>query len=66
MRRVLLTTEEEPMTEKTTTTTERIGISPSGGGIAVWVGEEITLHLDWEQARQLYTLLADQLDGAER
>lgn len=54
------------MTEKTTTTTERIGISPSGGGIAVWVGEEIALRLDWEQARQLYILLADQFDGAER
>ena len=54
------------MTEKTTAPADRVGISPSGGGLTVWVGEEIALQLTWDQARQLHALLVDQLDGAER
>lgn len=40
---------------------DRVAISPSGGGIAVWVGDDVRLTLDWEQARQLHALLTDQL-----
>lgn len=55
------------MTEKTTTTTtERVGLSPSGQGVAVWVGDEIVLRLDWDQARQLHALLADALPEVHR
>lgn len=50
----------------TTCKTERVGLSPSGGGIAVWVGDEIVLRLDWDQARQLQTLLNDALPEATR
>lgn len=49
----------------TTTRPERVAVSPSGGGLAVWVGDEVRLRLDWEQARQLHALLADQLDGED-
>ncbi|MDO5535065.1 MAG: hypothetical protein Q4F65_10485 [Propionibacteriaceae bacterium] len=52
------------MTEKTTAPADRVGISPSGGGIAVWVGDDVRLTLDWDQARQLHALLADQLKDA--
>lgn len=48
----------------TTSNFERVGLSPSGGGVAIWVGEEVRLQLDWDQARQLHRLLADQF--AER
>ena len=48
----------------TTSYFERVGLSPSGGGVAIWVGEEVRLQLDWDQARQLHRLLADQF--AER
>lgn len=44
-----------------TTTSKRRGVSPSGGGLAVWVGDERLAQLDWDQARQLHALLADQL-----
>lgn len=40
---------------------DRIAISPSGGGLALWVGDEIALRLTWEQARQLDAILGDQL-----
>lgn len=51
------------MTDRTTIAlpADRIAISPSGGGLALWVGDEIALRLTWEQARQLDALLADQL-----
>ena len=49
-----------PSRDKTTP----IAISPSGAGVAIWVGEEVRLQLDWDQARQLHRLLADQF--AER
>lgn len=44
-----------------TTMSKRIGVSPSGGGLTVWVGDEHLAQLDWDQARQLHALLADQL-----
>ncbi|CAM4037574.1 hypothetical protein [Helcobacillus massiliensis] len=50
------------MSEPTISTTERVGLSPSGGGVAVWVGDAVRLTLDWDQARQLHRLLTDQLD----
>lgn len=53
------------MTEKTTTT-ERVGLSPAGQGVAVWIGDEIRLTLDWDQARQLHALLADALPEGHR
>ena len=53
------------MTEKTTTT-ERVGLSPSGGGVGIWVGDQLRLRLDWDQARQLHALLADALPEVHR
>lgn len=50
----------------TTSNSERVGLSPSGGGVAIWVGEEIVLRLDWDQARQLHALLADALPEVHR
>ena len=51
------------MAEKTTIShqTERVAISPSGGGTRIWVGDDVRLTLDWEQARQLHRLLANEL-----
>ena len=45
---------------------QRTGMSSSGVGVAVWLGEEIRLHLTWEQARQLHRLLVDALPEARR
>ena len=53
------------MSEKTTST-ERVGLSPSGQGVAVWIGDEIRLTLDWDQARQLHRLLVDALPEVDR
>ena len=44
---------------------ERVGLSPSGGGVAVWLGDQIRLTLDWDQALQLRRLLVDQFDRGE-
>lgn len=49
-----------PSRDKTTP----IAISPSGAGVAIWVGDEVKLGLDWKQAHQLHRLLADQFRGA--
>lgn len=51
--------------QESTTTTERVGLSPSGGGVAVWLGDQIRLTLDWDQALQLHRLLVDQFDRGE-
>lgn len=56
------------MSEPTTTTVkpERVGLSSSGGGVAIWVGEEIRLQLDWPQASQLHALLSAEFRGTEK
>lgn len=48
------------MADSNTTMSKRIGVSPSGGGLAVWVGDDLLTRLDWDQARQLRALLDDQ------
>ena len=55
------------MTEQeSTTTTERVCLSPSGQGVAVWVGDQVRLRLDWDKTRQLQVLLADALPEVTR
>ena len=48
------------MADSNTTMSKRIGVSPSGGGLAVWVGDDLLTRLDRGQARQLRALLDDQ------
>ncbi|GAB3582814.1 hypothetical protein [Calidifontibacter terrae] len=47
--------------QKTTEPAKRVAISLSGGGVGIWVGDVVEVRLDWEQTRQLHSLLADLL-----
>lgn len=55
-----------PEQETANQAADRVAISPSGGGVGIWVGDQLRLRLDWDQARQLHALLADALPEARR
>lgn len=50
------------------TLTSLVGLSPSGGGVAIWPGDEIVMRLTWPRAQGLRDLLDEALStrtGAE-
>lgn len=58
--------EQETANQAADRVADRVAISPSGGGVGIWVGDQLRLRLDWDQARQLQVLLNDALPEARR